>query len=102
MLDLVHSVDPQKGLNDASRLSASTSTIAIISTTVPDPLAITTVINCSFHQVFYYSFTFLLPSFSVYSVGNSVTLCDIMRDMVTSKVTSQDMSHIVWLGVWDN
>jgi len=47
-------------------------------------------------------FSFSLLYFSIYSVGNSVTPCDIMRDKVTSKVTSQDMSHIVWLGVWDN
>jgi len=48
---------------------------------------------------------------SIYSVGNSITPCDIMRDKshqkkVTSQsrshVTSQDISHVVWLGVWDN
>jgi len=51
---------------------------------------------------FSFSFTFC----SIYSVGKSVMLCDIRRDGVTSKVTShitsQDMSHIVWLGVQDN
>jgi len=53
-------------------------------------------------------FSFSLPFFSIYSVGNSVTPCDIMCDKVTSNVTSrshvtsQDMSHIVWLGVRDN
>ena len=31
-----------------------------------------------------------------------VTLCDRMRDNVTSEVTSHDMSHIIWLGVRDN
>jgi len=29
-------------------------------------------------------FSFSLPFFSIYSVGNSVTPCDIMRDRVTS------------------
>ena len=55
-------------------------------------------------------FSFSLPFFSIYSVGNSVTLCDLMRDKVTSRShhghghmsRSQDMSHIVWLGVRDN
>jgi len=55
------------------------------------------VINCSLHQVSYYSFTFCLLLFSIYSVGNSVTLCDIMCDNVTSRsrshVTSQDTSQ---------
>jgi len=39
-------------------------------------------------------------------VVKSVTPCDIRSDRVTSKVMSyvmsQDMSHIVWLGVWNN
>ena len=44
------------------------------------------VINRSLYQVFYhYSFSFLLLYFSIYSVGNSVTLCDIVRDKVTSQ-----------------
>ena len=30
-------------------------------------------------------FSFSLPFFSIYSMGNSVTLCDIMRDKVTSR-----------------
>jgi len=47
---------------------------------------------------FSFSFTFC----SIYSVGKSIMLYDIRRDRVTSHVTSQDMSHIVWLGVWDN
>ena len=53
-------------------------------------------------------FSFSLLYFTIYSVGNSVTPCDIIRDKVTSKVTSrshvtsQDMSHIVWLGVQNN
>ena len=34
-------------------------------------------------------FSFSLLFFSIYSMGNSVTLCDIMRDKVTSKVMSR-------------
>ena len=98
-------VRPFRGLLDSGSSnsfinSAFVSYSKLLTHTIP-------VINHSFYQVFYhYSFPFLLLSFCIYSVENSVTLCDIMRDRVTSRsrshVTSQDMSHIVWLGVQDN
>ena len=54
------------------------------------------VINHSFYQVYFIILLLLLLlSFSIYSVGNSVTPCDIRSDRVTSHAMSQDMSHIV-------
>ena len=44
---------------------------------------------------------FLFFFYSINSIGKFVTQCDRKRDRVTSMVTSQDMSHIVWLGVWN-
>ena len=53
------------------------------------------VINRSFHQVFHhYSFPFLLLYFTIYSMGNSVTPCDLMRDRVTSKVMVMVTGHV--------
>ena len=81
--DQSHNLDV---LTDLSNLDLQTLLLA---------LAQQSVINCSFHQVFYYySFTFLLLYFTIYSMGNSVTPCDLMRDSVTSKVMVMVTGHV--------